>query len=170
MHHMNGFTILEIIVSIAIFSLVLVLVISFLISTNASDSKTKASRETIDNARTALETIIYEIRGAKSIYTPTTTANQLSLETTKYLPQDETSTFIDFFLCGTALCLKKESQDPIALTSDSVQVASLTFLQILNGATPSIKVSLTVNYVNPSGDINYSSSATLTSTASLRSY
>jgi len=166
----TGFSLLEVLISTAIFSMVLLTVFSFFFSINASNSKTKADREAQENARMVLEEITYEIRGAKSIYTSTTTSSQLSLETTKYLPTGETGTFIDFFLCGTAICLKKESQNPVALTSDSVEVTNLTFSQILNGTKPSVQINLTVNYINPSGSINSFASVNLTSTASLRSY
>lgn len=166
----NGLLIIEVLISVAIFSFILLVVISFLFSVTDSNSKTKADREVGENARTVLDQMTYEIRSAKSVYTPTTTSSQLSLETSRYLPADEVSTFIDFFLCGSAICLKKESQNPIALTSDSVQATNLSFSQISNNGKPSIKINLTVDYDNPSNNPNSSSSITLTSTASLRSY
>lgn len=165
----KGFTLVEIIISLLIFALILLAVISFFLTINASNLKTTADREALENARRVLDEITYEIRSATSIYTPSTTANQLSLETSRYLPSGETDTFIDFFLCGSAVCLKKESQNPIALTSDSVHVANLTFSQISTGANPSVQVNLTVNYSNSSNPQNYSS-ISLTSTASVRSY
>lgn len=164
----EGFSLIEVVVSVAIISVVSLVVISFFLWMNTSNSKTKASREAGENARSALDQMAYEIRSAKSIYTPTTTQNQLSLKTAKYLPSGENSTFIDFFLCGTALCLKKESQNTIALTSNSVQVTGLIFTQIMNGTVPSIKVNITVSY--PNNDPNASASINLTSTASPRSY
>lgn len=153
-----GFTLLEILVYIAILSLVLLLICSFIFWMSSSNTKTKAKREALENARRALEIITYEIKGAKSLYTPTTTLNQLSLETYRYLPDDEDNTFVDFFLCGSRICLKKESQDPIFLTSNTVEVEQLEFRQISTNGSPSIKINLTVNYIN------------LTSTVSLRSY
>lgn len=159
----GGFTLLEILVYIAILSLVLFLICSFIFWMNSSNTKTKAKREALENTRRALEIITYEIKGAKNIYAPTTTSNQLSLETYRYLPDDEDNSFIDFFLCGSRICLKKESQDPIFLTSDAVEVEQLEFRQISTNGSPSIKISLTVNYENYSL-IN------LTSTVSLRSY
>lgn len=158
----KGFSLLEVLVSLTIFSLILSAVVSFLLSMNASNLKTKADREALENAKGAIEQIAYEIRSAKSIYTPTTTENQLSLETSKYIPAGETNTFIDFFLCGSAICLKKESQEAIAITSSSVQITNLAFSQISTGGSPSVQIDLTVN----SG----ASSTSLTSTASLRSY
>lgn len=160
----KGFSLLELLISLAIFSMILLAVVSFLLSMNASVAQTKADREASENARRALEEITYEIRSAKSIYTPTTTINQLSLETSRYLPDGETSTFIDFFLCGSAICFKKESQNPIVLTSDSVSVTNLVFSQISTGTNPSIQINLTAK------SADNSSSITLVSTASLRSY
>ena len=165
-----GFSLLEVLVSIAIFSLMLLAMISFLSSMYGSYSKTKAGSQSLENAQRAMDIMAYEIKGARSIYTPTTTQNQLSLQVPRYLPSDETITFIDFFLCGSALCLKKESQSPIALTSDSVQVAALVFSQALNGSTPSVTIAMTVNYINPTNSISSSAATTLTSTVALRSY
>jgi len=160
---------IELLVSLAIFSLLLVVIVSFLFWLNYSNSKTKSDRDAEQNARRALDEITYEIKSAKSIYTPTTTASQLSLETTRYLPADETDTFIDFFVCGTAVCLKKESQAPVAITADSVSVGSLTFTRIMNGSSPSIKVDLVINVTDPTSAAA-SSSLDLTSTAAVRSY
>ena len=112
-----GFSVIETLVSVAVFSIIMLAIMSFVFWANYSNSKAKAEGETLENAKRALEVITYEIRGAKSVYTPTTTANQLSLETLKYLPAGEDKTFIDFFLCGSAVCMKKESQNPVALTS-----------------------------------------------------
>lgn len=166
----KGFTIVEILVSLGIFSIVLLAIVSFILWMNYYSAKTKADREVADNARSILNIMTYEIGGAKSIYTPTTTSNQLSLETTRYLPQDESDTFIDFFLCGSALCLKKESQNPIVLTSDSVEISSLSFTQIVNATVTSIQINVTVSYKNANSATGNNASVNLVSTASLRSY
>ncbi len=162
----KGFSLVEIIISLAIFSIILFVVISFFLSMNTSNTKTKADREVSENAKTVLEKIAYEIRSAKSIYTPTSSANQLSLETSRYLPSGESNTYIDFFLCGTAICFKQEFKDAVVLTADSVNVTSLVFSQVSTGSVPSVQISLSVN----SAIVNDSSSISLTSTASIRSY
>jgi len=163
----RGFSLLELLLSLAVFSIILLAVYSFFFSLSDSNLRTKASQTATDNAKRALEVITFEIKSAKSIYTPTTTASQLSLETSRYLQSGETATFIDFFMCGYAVCMKKESQeDAVALTSDSVQVTNLVFSQISTGTNPSVKVGLTVT----SGSGQNLSSVNLTSTASVRSY
>jgi|GEM_PF-980500 len=169
----EGFTLIEIIVSLAIFSFIMIVVVSFLFATNFSNTRSKADRETQENARRLLDQIVYEAKSAKGIYTSTTTSSQLSLETTHYLPTGETTTYIDFFLCGSdlkSLCLKKESQNPIVLNSDSVQITSLTFTTLLNNGTiPSLQIALTVGSKNSSSDPANSASISLSSTVSIRS-
>ena len=160
----------EAVISVALFGLVLMAILTFLFWTRYYNATTKADRESSENARKILNVINYEIKGAKSLYTSTTTASQLSLETLRYLPTDETDTFIDFFLCGTNVCLKKESQNPVILNSDLVQVTNLAFTRIMNGTQPSLKINLTVTYNGSQNSPPTSSTTTLTSTVALRTY
>ena len=168
------FTLIEMLAYIAVLAVIITAISSFLFWAIRSNTKIRAMRETLDNARRAMEIITYEIKGARSIYAPTTTSTQLSLQTLHYLPDGERTTYIDFYLCGiasTTLCLKKESQDPIALTSDRVEVKSLSFTRIATSATyPSLEVNLTIEYKNPAKLPGYQASVNLISTASLRSY
>ncbi len=169
-----GFTLIEILVYIGVFSVVFAALISFIIWVNKSNIKTQAMREVSDNLKLAMDKMIYEIRTAKSIYTPTVTSSQLSLETLNYLPEGETFSYIDFFLCGPlsdTLCLKKESQNPVALTSPRVKIDNLTFTLIgTSTSTSSVQIELKVSYKNPQNLTEYQASVAATSTASLRSY
>jgi len=162
---------MEILVYIGVLSVIIVAISSFFLWAIRSNTKTRVTRETLDNSRRSMEIIIYEIKEAQSVYTPTSSSSQLSLETTHYLPQGEKISYIDFYLCGTQLCLKKESQSPIALTSERVEVKNLFFTQVATTSTlPSIRVSLTIDYKNPSNLPEYQASVNLSSTASLRNY
>lgn len=136
-----GFTLVEILVALTIASFIILVIASFFLSMNISNTRTKADREVQENARRVMDVMIYSIKTAKSIYTPTTTSSQLSLETTQYLPTDEIITYLDFFLCGTDLCLKKEGQDPIVLNSDTVEVTSISFTRVLTKAPSYLSVS-----------------------------
>lgn len=159
----KSFTLIEILIYIAVLAIIVSVVSSFFLWVIRANTKTKAMREVLDNTRRAMEIMTYEIKEAESIYTPTTTSNQLSLETTHYLPEGEKTTYLDFYLCGVQLCLKKESQNPVILTSDKVEVSNLVFSQIVTSGIPSIQINLQIDYKNQA-------SITLTSTASLRSY
>ncbi|MDP2864354.1 MAG: prepilin-type N-terminal cleavage/methylation domain-containing protein [bacterium] len=168
----GSFTLVEILIYIAVLVIIVLVVSAFLTWSIRSNTKARAMREVSDNARRVIEIMSYEVRGAKSIYTPTSTSTQLSLETTHYLPLGETSTYIDFFLCGdasTILCLKKESQNSIALTSDRIEVNNLEFILIAT-TTPSVQINLGINYKNPQNRPEYQASIELRSTVSLRSY
>ena len=166
---------MEILIYIAVLAIIISAVSSFLLWQISSSAKSKAVRETQYSAERALSIITQEIREAKSVYNPTGVFNvnpgQLSLETTKYLPIGETASYIDFFLCGTQLCLKKESQNLVALTSGRVQISNLVFSQIATTSTaPSIQINLKVDYKTTSARPEYQSSFSATTTASLRSY
>lgn len=167
----KSFTLIEMLVYIGVLAIIITAISSFFLWTIRANTKTKVTREALDNARRSMEIIIYETKEAQSVYTPTSTSTQLSLETTHYLIQGEKTSYIDFYLCGTQLCLKKESQNPIALTSERVEVKNLFFSQVATTSTfPSIQVSLTIDYKNPSNLPEYQASVHLSSTASLRNY
>jgi len=164
-----GFTLIEILIYIGVLAIIVASVYGILSWSTKSNTKAKAMREVTDNSRRAMEIMSYEIKEAKSIYTPTSTSTQLSLQTLHHLPTGESFTYIDFFLCEERLCLKKESQDPIVLTSDRVEINNLEFLQIAT-TTPSIQISLKIDYKNPYDRPELRASIDATSTASLRSY
>ena len=166
----KGFTLLEILVYIGVLGIIIVAISSFLIWATQSNTKAKVMRETLDNARRAMEIMTYEIREAKNIYTPTSTSTQLSLEITHYLPERETRSYIDFYLCNFHLCLKKESQNPISLTSDNVEVENLSFTQVITNGVPSVQINLKLDYKNPNNRPEYQATVELNSTVSLRSY
>jgi len=166
----KSFTLIEILVYLAVFSVIIALIISFLLWMTRSNTKTKVMRETLNNAERVMEVLAHEIKESESVYLPTTNSNQLSLKTKKYLPEGENESYIDFYLCDSRICLKKESQDPIFLTPDSVEVNSLVFTQILSGDSSSVQVDLSVDYKNPTARPEYQASVNLTSTTSLRNY
>lgn len=165
----QGFTLMEILVYIAVLAIIFLAVYSILILVVNFNIKIKAIREVVDNSRRVMEILSYEIREAKSIYFPTSTSTQISLETVHYLPEGEVSTYIDFYLCEKRLCLKRESQTPIALTSDGVEVNDLKFSQIAT-TTPSVQIILKIDYKNPHHRPELEASIITTSTVSLRSY
>lgn len=158
----KSFTLIEVLVYIAILSIIIVAISAFVLWSTHSTAKAKVMRETLYNVRRALEIMTYEIKIAKSI-SPTSNINHLILEN---------NTTTEFYLCGvdsTTLCQKKGAETPIFLTSDKIEVNNLEFLQIAT-STPSIQISLKVDYKNPTNRPEYEASVNVTSTAALRSY
>ena len=91
-----------------------------------------------------------EIREAQSVYAPTSvfesSPGQLSLKTRNSVPADESSTYIDFFLCGTRLCVKRESQLPLAITTEKIEIQNLEFAPVQTGSARSIQITLGAAY------------------------
>ena len=169
----KGFTLIEVLAYIAVLAMIILAVSSFLLWAVRSNTKTKVTRETLDNIRETMEIITYEIKEAENIYTPTSVFDshpgQLSLKTAKYLPVGEDTTYIDFYVSDGHVCLKKESQNPIVLTSDRVRVTNLVFSQIA-GTPSSVQIDLEIEFQGDVTRPEYQSIISTTSVASLRSY
>lgn len=165
----KGFTLVETIIYIAIFTVIFLAVIFFLYWSIRTHAKEKVMSETLESAQSALDRMEREVREARGVYTPTTTGDQLSLETRKYLMEGEETSYIDFFLCGERVCLKKEGLSPIPLTSQAVRVTSLSF-RTVGSTPPSVVVDINIEYENPEGRPEKDFSVDLSTTASLRSY
>ena len=167
----QGFTLVETLVYVVIISIIATVVVSALLWIVRSDANAKARRATADSMRSAMRIMAREIREAKGLYTPTMTIpTQLSLETATNLPSGETSTYVDFFLCGTRLCVKRESQNPVALTSEDVEVVRVVFTEVTTNSTPSIQITLQAEYQNPRNRPELEVAMNVTTTISLRSY
>lgn len=172
----KGFTLTEALVYVAVFAIIIGAVASYLVWSSNSANKILAMREVLDSVRIASDIITSEIREAKGVYAPTSVfsspAGQLSLETTKYLASGETdSSYIDFFLCGTRLCFKKEGQNPYPITSEKVEVEKLAFFPVSNSqSSSSVQTELKIKYKTASSKPEYQFFLESTSTASLRAY
>lgn len=169
----KSFTFVEIMVYVGVLAVIIAAVASFIIWTINSNSKSRVMREALSNSRRVIERMTSEIKEAKEIYLPTSVFDfhpgQLSLKTSKYLPTGEKITYLDFYICSNRLCLKKESQNPITLTSDKVKVTNLVFHQI-DTTVPSIQIDLTIEFDDSSGRPERQALVETITTASLRRY
>jgi len=169
----QGFSLIELLLYVAIITIVISAIVGFGSWAIQVGTKTKVNSEVVNNARLAMDTMVYEIKKAHSVYTPTSVFNvhpgQLSLEQLN-ATTTESSSFVDFFLCDQAICLKREGSNAIAITSSRVRITNLIFKQLLNSASsPSIQIMFTINSLassRPEGN----ASTTLITTANLRSY
>jgi type II secretory pathway pseudopilin PulG len=165
----NGFTIVEVIAYVAVLGIIGTSFSAVLLWSMKTYKKSQVLQETAWNAQRAMDVMVQEIREAKGVYTPTTIGSQLSLATSKYAPAGHAESFLDFFLCGETLCLKRESQDPVALMSDTVRVTSLSFVRVQSApGAESVRITLQVEYNNPNNRPELISQVTLSSGASIR--
>lgn len=171
----KGFTLIELVVYVAVLGTVLASMLTFLLWAVKSQTKTDAMRQVLFAGKRALEVLSHEIAGSKSVYTPTSvfavSPGQLSLQTGVYVPSGETYSYIDFYTCGEKLCMKRESQEPLAITSDNVSLTNLTFSHVVTGQSrSSLQIILTLAARTSSQNPEYQASVTLTDTITLRSY
>jgi len=165
----QGFTIIAFVVYIAVLAILGGAVSTLFLWTLKAHTKAQVLQETTFSAQLAMDRVMYEVREAKSLYLPTTTATQVSLETETSTPPGETVGYIDFFLCGEALCMKKEEQVPFALTPNTVEVINLSFTTISTDTDfSSLRVFMEVRHKNPNNRPELEAVVPLTSTASLR--
>ena len=159
----KGFTMVEMLIYIVTLVLVVGTAATILLWMVRANNQVHAKNEVVENVEHALAVMTNQIREAQSVYTPTmTTPSQLSLQTRKNPPAGETSTYVDFFLCGTRLCVKRESQAPQALTSEKIEIQSIAFTQVKTGSIPSIRILVEASYLTASSSVQ--------ATASLRAY
>lgn len=170
----KGFTLIEMVMYVAVILIAASVVGSFVPQLTRSHSYLQSKADSLESAYRAIDLISREINNSVSIYTPTsvfdTNPGQLSLA---QLSDDvsETYTFIDFFVDGGKLYLKREGVEPLLLMSQKIEVENLTFTHLNpNSTNQAIRISLTVSHETASPTLQYQSRITLTSTASLRSY
>ncbi|OHA66408.1 MAG: hypothetical protein A2672_01245 [Candidatus Wildermuthbacteria bacterium RIFCSPHIGHO2_01_FULL_49_22b] len=165
----RGFTIIEFVVYIAVLAILGGSTSTLFLWTLKVHTKAQVLQETVVSSERALEFIMHEVREAEALYLSTTTPNQLSLETKASAPLGETAGFLDFFLCGTALCVKQEEQGPVALTPDTVEVTNLSFTPVsTNTPFPSLRIDITLEHKNPNARPELAAAIELSSAVSLR--
>jgi len=157
-----GFTLVEMLVYLAALVLLVGTVTALLVWLVRASSQVHVQNELVAGVEHALALMTNEIREAKSVYTPATTSSQLSLQTNNNVPALETSTYVDFFLCGTRLCIKREFQAAQALTSEKIQIQNLEFTQVQTGSAASVHIAIEASY--------FDASQTSQATVSLRFY
>ena len=168
-----GFTLIEMIVYIALITIVITITTPFIFRVINSYARIKANQVAMSDAKLAMDYITREVQSAKEAYTSTSifdsNPGQLSLVTRIDTPTDETETYIDFYMDAGRLYIKREGQDTFAVTSDRTTLSNLTFKHLNpSDYSGSIQVQLTVDYNAPTDKFEFQASQNLTSSVSFR--
>jgi len=166
----KGFTLIELLVYIAIFAILLTTISLFAIAFIKSTAKSRIKKEVSYSTYSAMKTMLYEIKRANRVYTPTSVfdnpSGQLSLETSQELPAGEEITYLDFYLdSDNKLYIKREGQNPRLLISENLKITNLEF-EHLASASESVRINLTIQYDTTAPEYQYSYS--LSSSGSIR--
>ncbi len=167
----TGFTLLELIVYLAIISVIAVSFTSYTISITNTRTKTYVAQEVHANARAALETMSQRIQAATGVNIGASTfgvdPGVLSL-----IMADATKnpTILDLTANDGRLRIKEGSAGAVELTSNEVSVTNLVFTNLTPAGVPreNIRIQMTMQYNNPGSNVHYSYSKAFQTTVSVR--
>lgn len=170
-----GFTLMELVVYIAILLLATLFLFEFLTGILINQSRTKTQEAVINNVSGAINVIDTEIRHAASIYEPTSnfasSTGQLTLRTEKDAPAEEEEIYVDIYIDeNSRVCVKKDVSAPVCITTEEVIVTDLQFNKInfANGTESGIQTIMTAEF--NTADADNKTPYTVQSFARLRSY
>ena len=156
---MSGFTLIEMLIYTAIFSVVSIFLLNILTTVTRSQLRQASSGEVNQQISFVASTIQRLVRSASLIENPDgIPTSTLSLRMSKS-SQDRTLVYVD--PSSTAIYMQEipdgsQSGTPIALTSDKVNVGEFSVTKFENpGGTAMVQVDLTLNYVtsNPQAQV-----------------
>lgn len=163
---MKGFTLIELIIYVAIIGVILVLMTGFLWNVIFGNVKETAYQEVQQNARFALAKITQETKKATGINSPLpgdSPSNSLSLA---MAASSLNPTVFD--ITGGKLIITQGASGPYELTSDQVIVSNLQFTNLSYPDTPgTIRIEITIDHTNPGNRNEYEASVSLRSSISL---
>lgn len=151
----GGFTLMEMVIYIAILSVIVVLVASSVLAMSKSLSSIQASRKINNFAETSIERIVREIRFANSVDVSGSTfgVNPGTLKLNTINPIDELSTTVEFYQSGTNLMIKEGLGAPEDITPSSLSVTDLKFYDVVvPGVSEAIKIEIEVKSTSIFGD------------------
>jgi type II secretory pathway pseudopilin PulG len=163
----RGFTLVEMILYVAVCSILLVTISVFLSFLLGARVRSQAITEVNQQGFQVMSLITQTIRNGRSIQTPSTgvSSSTLSLTTGNALLNPTL-----FYISSTTMKIKEGSQQAVSLTNGRVKVSGLLFQNVSSGSSTEkiMRISYTINYINPEGRSEYSFSKTFNGSATLR--
>ncbi|HUX36171.1 MAG TPA: type II secretion system protein [Candidatus Paceibacterota bacterium] len=155
----RGFTIIELLIFSAIFSIMAISFLSVLVSSVQIQAKQNATAEVTQQSQLLLDTIQYYVQSASEVETPADTA-------TTTLKLRMASSTIDptyIYLSGNTVYLQQTDAGAAqALTSDKVNVSNLAFTKRANSpGHDSVSVGFTIAYNSSSSEQSFLQSLNL---------
>ena len=134
----NGFTLIETLIYIGIFSVVAVSLTGILWNTLSVNSNQQAANEVDENLRYVLSVLDEKVRSSTAI--DSAASSTLVLKNSSYANTT-------FSVTDGVLYLKEGSASPVAVTSNKVKVDALTFTKIdMTGAKGGVAINIVLSY------------------------
>jgi type II secretory pathway pseudopilin PulG len=157
----KGFTIIELLIYLAIVTTVITSLVFYGMSVSDSRSKIYAAQEVNSSARQVMQIISQKIRTATAINNLTSNSLNLAMDNPAVDP-----TVID--LDQGRIRIQSGANPALPITSNHVQVTQLQFTDLTTTSNqPSIKIDISLQF-NSSGSDTFAYDQTLSTTASLR--
>jgi len=166
--HINqkGFTLLEIILSVAVISLLVGSVSLFFTALQKTQVKNQVVLEVEEQGAHTLQEILSTIKNASSIISPQNGESGSSLSLT--VP-DSTKSPTLFTISDAILQIQEGAILPIALTNSRARISNLLFQNLSAPNTPGIiRISFSLSYANPDNIPDYDYTKIFIGSASLR--
>jgi len=165
----SGFTLIEVLIYVAILGAVVAAFIGFSISISSAKSKAYVAQEVQANARVALNLITQKILSANGINVGVSTFDVdpggLSLAMAN---SNKNPTIISLNADNGQLQIREGIGEPLNITSDEVRITNLIFTYLnAGGEKESVKVELTAEY-KVTNDVIYQYTYSLQTAVTLR--
>jgi prepilin-type N-terminal cleavage/methylation domain-containing protein len=162
----KGFTLVEMLLYIAILSIIIMAFSSFFFLSYTSRIKAAAIAEVEQQGSQTMSLITQNIRNATSIASPTAGVSAGSLTLTEYIGANSPTVFDQSV---DTLRITEGVATAVNLTSNRIVVSNLSFQNLSRPSTPGVvQIKFTLTHINPSNRGEYIYSKNFTSTASLR--
>ncbi len=147
-HLVWGFTLIETLIYIGIFSVVAVSLTGILWNTLRVNSNQQAANEVDENLRYVMSVLNEKVRGSTAI--DSATSSTLVLKNVSYEN-------VTFSVTDGVLYLQEGAGTPVAVTSNKVLVDALTFTKIdMTGAKDGVRVDITLSYNSDKPELAFS--------------
>ena len=163
----RGVSLMELLIYIALLSVILLVISSAFISISKTGGNVDARTEVNSSARFAVNKMLQDIKSASAVSVPAAAGG-----TAATLELTVSSDNILYDVSSGQLRRKVNTGTPEPITSNLVTVSTPTFTRlgnyniILQSTTTAISINMTITHVNTGSDYNYSSA--INTTASLR--
>ncbi|OGH58928.1 MAG: hypothetical protein A2725_04240 [Candidatus Magasanikbacteria bacterium RIFCSPHIGHO2_01_FULL_33_34] len=155
----KGFTLIEMLIYVAIIGGVVFTFVSFAISVVNSRNKTYTVSEVQANTRTALNVMTQKIRSSEAINTSTSIFGvdpgylSLSMSSSTLNP-----TIISLDQDNGVLQIKEGVSASSTITIDKLNITNLQFTNLTDGDRENVRIDMTIEYGTANTEFNYSQS------------
>jgi Tfp pilus assembly protein PilE len=167
LHYQKGFTLFELILYVAVSSLVLMSLSTFLTFLLSARVKSQVITEVNQQGAYAMYLITETVTNSQSITFPSAGTQ---LASSSLVTRNATLNPTVFFVSSSTLYMQEASKPKVALTNSRVDVSSLSFDNSTSAGSSEkmMRVSFTITYKNPSGRGEYEYTKSFNGSATIR--